>query len=156
MKNTVFLIDDDKNILTSVSILLETEGFKVKTFSDGESGLKGILENNPDIAVVDIKMPRLNGIELLKKSNPKILIELWKLYVTDKYQKEIEEGNYNFFTNKDYSTDLDEQTKNDNEVMNLQLDIIEPGKERKKIENDILYRLPIQNIGLPKKEDIFS
>ena len=45
MKNTVFLIDDDKNILTSVSILLETEGFKVKTFSDGESGLKGILEN---------------------------------------------------------------------------------------------------------------
>ena len=71
MKNTVFLIDDDKNILTSVSILLETEGFKVKTFSDGESGLKGILENNPDIAVVDIKMPRLNGIELLKKLRKK-------------------------------------------------------------------------------------
>ena len=59
-----------------------------------------------------------HGIELLKKSNPKILIELWKVYVTDKYQKEIESGDYNFFTNKDYSTDLDEQTKNDNEVMN--------------------------------------
>ncbi len=67
MKNNVFLIDDDKNILTSVSMLLETEGYKVKTFSDGESGLKAILENDPDIAVVDIKMPRLDGIELLKK-----------------------------------------------------------------------------------------
>tara|TARA_Y100000590_G_scaffold464494_1_gene634090 strand:+ start:1834 stop:2538 length:705 start_codon:yes stop_codon:yes gene_type:complete len=71
MKNTVFLIDDDKNILTSVSILLETEGFKVSTFSDGESGLNGILESNPDIAVVDIKMPRLDGIELLKKLRKK-------------------------------------------------------------------------------------
>ncbi len=67
MKNTIFLIDDDKNILTSVSILLETEGFNVKTFSDGESGLNAILKNNPDIAIVDIKMPRLDGIELLKK-----------------------------------------------------------------------------------------
>ena len=67
MKNNVFFIDDDKNILTSVSMLLETEGYKVKTFSDGESGLKAILENDPDIAVVDIKMPRLDGIELLKK-----------------------------------------------------------------------------------------
>jgi len=67
MKNNVFLIDDDKNILTSVSMLLENEGYKVRTFSDGEAGLKAILENYPDIAVVDIKMPRLDGIELLKK-----------------------------------------------------------------------------------------
>ncbi len=67
MKNNIFLIDDDKNILTSVSMLLEAEGFKVRTFSDGESGLKAILESNPDVAVVDIKMPRLDGIELLKK-----------------------------------------------------------------------------------------
>ena len=67
MKNNVFLIDDDKNILASVSILLETEGYKVSTFSDGESGLKAILESSPDIAVVDIKMPRFDGIELLKK-----------------------------------------------------------------------------------------
>ena len=42
-------------------MLLETEGYKVRTFSDGESGLKAILENDPDIAVVDIKMPRLDG-----------------------------------------------------------------------------------------------
>ena len=67
MKSNIFLIDDDKNILTSVSILLESEGYKVNTFSDGESGLKAILENSPDIAIVDIKMPRLDGIELLKK-----------------------------------------------------------------------------------------
>ena len=67
MKNNIFLIDDDKNILTSVSMLLESDVYKVKTFSDGESGLKAILENHPDIAVVDIKMPRLDGIELLKK-----------------------------------------------------------------------------------------
>ena len=67
MKNNVFLIDDDKNILASISMLLENEGYKVRTFSDGESGLKAILENSPDIAVVDIKMPRLDGIELLKK-----------------------------------------------------------------------------------------
>ena len=67
MKINVFLIDDDKNLLASVSILLETEGYKVSTFSDGESGLKAILESSPDIAVVDIKMPRLDGIELLKK-----------------------------------------------------------------------------------------
>ena len=67
MKNNVFLIDDDKNILTSVSMLLEAEGYNVKAFSNGETGLKAILEDNPDIAVVDIKMPRLDGIELLKK-----------------------------------------------------------------------------------------
>ena len=67
MKHNIFLIDDDKNILTSVSMLLESEGYQVSTFTDGESGLKAILENNPDIAIVDIKMPRLDGIELLKK-----------------------------------------------------------------------------------------
>ena len=48
MKNRVFLVDDDKNILTSLTMLLESEGFKVNTFSDGESGLNGILNENPD------------------------------------------------------------------------------------------------------------
>tara|TARA_Y100000590_G_C15602078_1_gene970497 strand:+ start:419 stop:1123 length:705 start_codon:yes stop_codon:yes gene_type:complete len=82
MKNRVFLIDDDKNILTSLTILLETEGFKVNSFSDGESGLKGILDENPDIAVVDIKMPRLNGIELLKKLRKKSNIPV--IFLTSK------------------------------------------------------------------------
>ena len=84
MKNNVFLIDDDKNILASVSILLETEGYKVSTFSDGESGLKAILESSPDIAVVDIKMPRLDGIELLSKT---ILIINVYNYQTKKVEK---------------------------------------------------------------------
>ena len=82
MKNTVFLVDDDKNILTSLTMLLETEGFKVNTFSDGESGLKGILDENPDVAVVDIKMPRLNGIELLKKLRKKSSIPV--IFLTSK------------------------------------------------------------------------
>lgn len=67
MKKKIFLVDDDQNILTSVSMALESEGFSVKTFTDGEKGLKGILGESPDIAVLDIKMPRLNGIDLLKK-----------------------------------------------------------------------------------------
>ena len=67
MKKKIFLVDDDQNILTSVSMALESEGFFVKTFTDGEKGLKGILAESPDIAVLDIKMPRLNGIDLLKK-----------------------------------------------------------------------------------------
>ena len=67
MKKKIFLVDDDQNILTSVSMALESEGFLVKTFTDGEKGLKGILAESPDIAVLDIKMPRLNGIDLLKK-----------------------------------------------------------------------------------------
>tara|TARA_Y100000389_G_scaffold202673_1_gene248676 strand:- start:196 stop:591 length:396 start_codon:yes stop_codon:yes gene_type:complete len=56
------------------------------------------------------------AIEMLKKANPRKLIELWKAFVTDKYQKEIEAGDYNFFTNKDYNDDLNEFTKNNNEV----------------------------------------
>ena len=82
MKNRVFLVDDDKNILTSLTMLLESEGFKVNTFSDGESGLNGILNENPDIAVVDIKMPRLNGIELLKKLRKKSNIPV--IFLTSK------------------------------------------------------------------------
>ena len=67
MGKKIFLVDDDQNILTSVSMALESEGFSVKTFTDGENGLKGILEGSPDVAVLDIKMPRLNGIDVLKK-----------------------------------------------------------------------------------------
>jgi len=67
MGKKIFLVDDDANILTSISMALETEGFSVKTFTDAEKGLKGIIEGSPDVAVLDIKMPRLNGIDLLKK-----------------------------------------------------------------------------------------
>lgn len=67
MNDRIILVDDDRNILTSVSMALEAEGFQVSTFNDGESGLLGILENSPDLAILDIKMPRMDGIEVLTK-----------------------------------------------------------------------------------------
>ena len=67
MTHKITLIDDDRNILTSVSMALETEGFSVKTFSDGEEGLKGVLAAPPDLVVLDIKMPRMDGMEVLSK-----------------------------------------------------------------------------------------
>jgi two-component system response regulator ChvI len=67
MTHNITLIDDDRNILTSVSMALEAEGFTVKTFSDGEEGLKGVTANPPDLVVLDIKMPRMDGMEVLSK-----------------------------------------------------------------------------------------
>jgi two-component system response regulator ChvI len=67
MKQRIALVDDDKNILTSVTIALEAAGFAVSPYSDGEAALKGLMLNPADLAVLDIKMPRMNGIELLKK-----------------------------------------------------------------------------------------
>ncbi len=66
-EDTIFLVDDDRNILVSVSMALEAEGFNVETFNDGEAGLNGILEKSPDLVVLDIKMPRMDGIEVLSK-----------------------------------------------------------------------------------------
>jgi len=66
-KDRIFLVDDDRNILMSVSMALEAEGFNVETFNDGEAGLKAILENKPDLVVLDVKMPRMDGIEVLSK-----------------------------------------------------------------------------------------
>ena len=68
---TIALIDDDRNILTSISIALEKEGFKVQTYIDGESALIGLTRNPPDLAVIDIKMPKMDGEELLKKIKKK-------------------------------------------------------------------------------------
>ena len=68
---TIALIDDDRNILTSLSIALEKEGFKVQTYIDGESALIGLTRMPPDLAVIDIKMPKMDGEELLKKLRKK-------------------------------------------------------------------------------------
>jgi two-component system response regulator ChvI len=65
--NTIALVDDDRNILTSVSIALEAEGFAVRCYSDGAEALKGLSLQPVDIAVLDIKMPRMNGMELLEQ-----------------------------------------------------------------------------------------
>src|SRR6187399_2191514 len=63
--NTIALVDDDRNILTSVSMALEAEGFAVRCYSDGAEALKGITAQPVDLAVLDIKMPRMDGMELL-------------------------------------------------------------------------------------------
>ena len=67
MAARVVLVDDDQNILTSVSMALESEGFLVKAYKDGEDALVGMTITLPDLAIIDIKMPRLDGIELLTK-----------------------------------------------------------------------------------------
>ncbi len=64
---TIALVDDDRNILTSVSIALESEGYKVETYTDGTSALDGLNSRRPDLAIFDIKMPRMDGMELLRK-----------------------------------------------------------------------------------------
>ena len=71
MTQTIALVDDDRNILTSISIALEKEGFKVQTYLDGESALIGLTRQPPDLAIIDIKMPKMDGEELLKKLRKK-------------------------------------------------------------------------------------
>ncbi len=63
----IALVDDDRNILTTVSIALQAEGFVTRIYSDGETALKALLENPPDLAVFDIKMPQMDGMELLSR-----------------------------------------------------------------------------------------
>jgi len=67
MSATIALVDDDRNILTSLSIALQAEGFVTRLYSEGQSALKALIENPPDLAVCDIKMPRMDGIELLRR-----------------------------------------------------------------------------------------
>jgi two-component system response regulator ChvI len=71
MSPTIALVDDDRNILTSVSIALQSEGFAVRIYSDGDAALKALLENPADLAVLDIKMPRMDGMELLRRLREK-------------------------------------------------------------------------------------
>ena len=64
---TIALVDDDRNILTSVTMALEAEGFNVRTFRDGDSALHGLSVRPVDLAILDIKMPRMDGMELLQR-----------------------------------------------------------------------------------------
>ena len=64
---TIALVDDDQNILTSVSLALESEGYKVETYTDGASALDGLNSKRPYLAIFDIKMPRMDGMELLRR-----------------------------------------------------------------------------------------
>jgi two-component system response regulator ChvI len=71
MSATIALVDDDKNILTSVSIALQAEGFLTRVYSDPDSALKALAENPADLGVFDIKMPRMDGLELLRRLREK-------------------------------------------------------------------------------------
>jgi len=82
MKQTIALIDDDRNILTSISIALEKEGFNVQTYLDGESALIGLSRTPPDLAIIDIKMPKMDGEELLKKLRKKTSLPV--IFLTSK------------------------------------------------------------------------
>jgi len=88
MKQTIALIDDDRNILTSISIALEKEGFNVQTYLDGESALIGLSRTPPDLAVVDIKMPKMDGEELLRKLRKKTSLPV--IFLTSK-EDEVDE-----------------------------------------------------------------
>jgi two-component system, OmpR family, response regulator ChvI len=68
---TIALVDDDRNILASVSMTLESEGYRVQTYNDGVSALDGLAHSPPDLAILDIKMPRMDGMELLRKLRQK-------------------------------------------------------------------------------------
>jgi two-component system response regulator ChvI len=89
MSANVALVDDDRNILTSVSIALQAEGFVTRVYSDGETALKALIENPPDLAVLDVKMPRMDGMELLRRLREKS--ELPVIFLTSK-DEEIDEA----------------------------------------------------------------
>lgn len=86
---TIALVDDDRNILTSVSLALQAEGFSTRIYADGAAGLKALLENPPDLAVVDIKMPRMDGMEMLRRLREKS--DLPVIFLTSK-DTEIDEA----------------------------------------------------------------
>jgi two-component system, OmpR family, response regulator ChvI len=85
---TIALVDDDRNILTSVSIALENEGYRISTYTDGATALDGLRQNPPDLAIFDIKMPRMDGMELLRRLRQKS--DLPVIFLTSK-DEEIDE-----------------------------------------------------------------
>jgi len=89
MSATIALVDDDRNILTSVSIALQNEGFAVRIYSDGAAALKALSDTPPDLAVLDIKMPRMDGMELLRRLREKT--DLPVIFLTSK-DTEIDEA----------------------------------------------------------------
>ena len=92
-RRTIALVDDDRNILTTVSIALQADGFATRVYSDGEAALKAITENPPDLGVFDIKMPRMDGMELLRRvraEHPALPI----IFLTSKDDEEDEEAGF--------------------------------------------------------------
>jgi len=81
-QQVIALVDDDRNILTTVSIALQAEGYATRVYSNGAAALKALLENPPDLAVCDIKMPQMDGLELLQKLREKSALPL--IFLTSK------------------------------------------------------------------------
>ena len=86
----IALVDDDRNILTTVSIALQAEGFVTRLYSDGETALKALLDNPPDLAVFDIKMPKMDGMELLRRVRAHSPLPV--IFLTSKDDEEDEEA----------------------------------------------------------------
>jgi two-component system, OmpR family, response regulator ChvI len=82
MDATIALVDDDRNILTSVSIALQGEGFVTRLYIDGEAALKALTDNPADLGVFDVKMPKMDGIELIRKLREKSLMPV--IFLTSK------------------------------------------------------------------------
>ena len=89
-QQVIALVDDDRNILATVSIALQAEGYVTRLYSDGEAALNALLENPPDLAVFDIKMPKMDGMELLGKLRKKW--ELPVIFLTSKDDEQDEEA----------------------------------------------------------------
>jgi two-component system response regulator ChvI len=89
-QRTVALVDDDRNILTTLSIALQAEGYATRIYSDGETALKALSDNPPDLAVFDIKMPRMDGMELLRRLREHS--DLPVIFLTSKDQEQDEEA----------------------------------------------------------------
>jgi two-component system response regulator ChvI len=84
----IALVDDDRNILTSVSLALEAEGYRIMTYTDGFSALDGFESSPPDLAILDIKMPRMDGMETLRRLRRKSDVPV--IFLTSK-DEEIDE-----------------------------------------------------------------
>ncbi|MEL7728880.1 response regulator transcription factor [Citromicrobium bathyomarinum] len=91
-RRVIALVDDDRNILTTVSIALQAEGFETRVYSDGETALRALTENPPDLAVFDIKMPRMDGMELLAKLRERSPLPV--IFLTSKDDERDEEAGF--------------------------------------------------------------
>jgi two-component system, OmpR family, response regulator ChvI len=89
MSQIIALVDDDRNILTSLSIAMHAEGFGTRIYSDGEAALKALLETPADLGIFDIKMPRMDGLELLRRLREKSAMPV--IFLTSK-DEEIDEA----------------------------------------------------------------
>ena len=90
MPQTIALVDDDRNILTSFSMTLEAEGFAVRTYTDGAEALRALTQQPVDLAVLDIKMPRMDGMELLRRL--RATSDLPVIFLTSKDEEQDEEA----------------------------------------------------------------